>query len=64
MLRYHSEANLEALAGMNVDALIADNAMSARDPRFADQDQHKTKPDALWDKSAPENQRFAAHSPA
>ncbi len=51
---YHSEANLEALAGMTVDALIADNGMRSRDARFAGQDQHKTKPDPLWDKSTPE----------
>ena len=48
---YHSEANLKALADMNIKALIADNAMRARDERFADQDKHKTKPDPLWDKS-------------
>ena len=32
---YHSEANLEALAKMKVDALIADNGMRSRDERFA-----------------------------
>ena len=48
---YHSEANLKALADMNIKALIADNGMRARDERFADQDKHKTKPDPLWDKS-------------
>ena len=51
---YHSEANLKVLAESNIDALIADNGMRARDERFADQAKHKTKPDPLWDKSAPE----------
>ena len=49
---YHSEANLKALAGMKVDALIADNGMRARDERFADQEKHQAKPDPLWDKTA------------
>jgi hypothetical protein len=48
---YHSEANLKALADMNIDALVADNGMRARDERFADQAQHKAKPDPLWDKT-------------
>ena len=50
---YHSEDNLKELADRKIDALIADNGMRARDERFADQDQHKAKPDPLWDKSAP-----------
>jgi transposase len=49
---YHSEDNLEKLAELNVEALIADNGMRRRDERFADQDKHKAKPDALYDKSA------------
>jgi transposase len=48
---YHSEANLEQLAERNIEALIADNGMRKRDPRFADQEKHKTKPDTLWDKT-------------
>ena len=48
---YHSEANLEQLAERNIEALIADNGMRKRDPRFADQEKHQTKPDALWDKT-------------
>lgn len=50
---YHSEANLQALAERDVDALIADNAMRRRDERFASQDRHKQAPDPLHDKSAP-----------
>ena len=51
---YHSEENLKQLAERNIEALIADNGMRSRDERFVDQDQHKTKPDPLWDKSAQE----------
>src|SRR5680860_393373 len=49
---YHSEANLQALAAMNVYALIADNQMRKRDERFATQERHKAGPDPLYDKSA------------
>ena len=48
---YHSEANLKQLAEMEVDALIADNGMRQRDPRFKDHDKHKQAPDPLHDKS-------------
>jgi hypothetical protein len=37
---YHSEANLQALATREVDALIADNDMRRRDERFATQARH------------------------
>jgi transposase len=47
---YHSEANLQALSERGVEALIADNAMRKRDPRFAEQDKYKAQPDPLWDK--------------
>jgi DDE family transposase len=49
---YHSEANLEQLAKLNVEALIADNGMRKRDERFADQAKHKAQPDPLYDKTA------------
>ena len=52
---YHSEANLKALDELEVNALIADNGMRARDERFAEQARHKSKPDALWDKTRSEN---------
>ena len=48
---YHSEANLQQLAAMPVDALIADNEMRRRDERFATQDRHTDVPDPLHDKS-------------
>ena len=49
---YHSEANLRELAAMEVDALIADNAMRKRDERFRTQERHHHAPDPLHDKSA------------
>ena len=48
---YHSEANLKQLAGMELDALIADNGMRQRDERFADRGKHKQHPHPLHDKS-------------
>ena len=48
---YHSEANLAALDQRGIDALIADNAMRQRDPRFADREHHTDQPDPLHDKS-------------
>lgn len=47
---YHSEHNLKALSERNIEALIADNGMRKRDPRFAEQDKYKAQPDPLWDK--------------
>ena len=49
---YHSEANLQQLDAMSIDALIADNDMRRRDERFATQDRHHGAPDPLHDKSA------------
>ncbi len=51
---YHSEANLQQLATLSIDALIADNEMRRRDERFGTQDRHKAAPDPLHDKSEPE----------
>lgn len=48
---YHSEDNLKQLAKLEVDALIADNAMRQRDERFAGQEKYKQAPDPLHDKS-------------
>jgi hypothetical protein len=48
---YHSEANLAGLAECRIDALIADPKMRQRDERFAEQHQHRAKPDPLHDKS-------------
>ena len=49
---YHSEQNLKQLAERKIDALIADNGMRQRDPRFAEQEKYKHQPDPLYDKSA------------
>ena len=48
---YHSEANLAALATLDVPALIADPDMRKRDERFADREHHTTAPNPLHDKS-------------
>ena len=48
---YHSEANLAALAALEVPALIADPDMRKRDERFADRAHHTTAPNPLHDKS-------------
>ena len=48
---YHSEANLQQLEQLQVDALIADAEMRRRDERFATQERHREKPDPLHDKS-------------
>lgn len=63
---YHSEANLKKLAGMEVDALIADNGMRQRDPRFKDQGKHKQSSDPLYDKSGKqkEKKQTARYRPA
>ncbi len=57
---YHSEANLQQLATMQVTAFIADNDMRRRDERFATQDRHKDAPDPLHDKSEPEPEQASA----
>jgi transposase len=51
---YHSEENLQKIAAMKVEALIADNGMRGRDERFATQDRYKDAPDPLHDKSKTE----------
>jgi hypothetical protein len=48
---YHSEDNLKALEARGIQAFIPDNGYRKRDARYDGQDQHKAKPDALWDKS-------------
>jgi transposase len=50
---YHSEENLRGLYRSGVPALVADNLMRCRDPRFRDQAKYKALPDPLWDKSPP-----------
>ena len=49
---YHSEANLKVLDEAKVDAWLPDNGYCKPDERYADQGQHKAKPDPLHDKTA------------
>ena len=48
---YHSEDNLKQLEDKGIEAFIPDNLYRQRDPRYAGQEQHSAKPEALWDKS-------------
>jgi transposase len=48
---YHSASNLEQLEQKGIEAFIPDNLYRQRDARYAGQEQHTAKPDALWDKS-------------
>lgn len=52
---YHSKDNLKQLADCDIDALIANIDMRARDARFAGRGRHKAKPDPLWDKTQQHN---------
>jgi transposase len=47
---YHSEENLQKLEAQGIEAFIPDNGYRKRDSRYRGQDQHKAKPEALWDK--------------
>lgn len=61
---YHSEANLALLESEKVDAFIADRGYRERDERYAGQEKHKAKDDALWDKSpkVPKKGRFPVNA--
>ena len=48
---YYSKANLNDLEARSINAFIPDNGYRKRDARYKDQEQHKAKPEALWDKS-------------
>src|SRR3954471_13617915 len=48
---YYSEDNLKQPEAKGIQACIPDNGYRKRDPRYEGQEQHKSKPDALWDKS-------------
>jgi transposase len=54
---YHSAQNLEALQASNTWALIADNQMRQRDERLADQQKHRDKPHAVFDKTQAKQER-------
>jgi len=55
---YYSEANLRQLEIRGIEGYIPDNGYRKRDRRYAGQEQHRAKPDALWDKS--ENEKAKA----
>ena len=61
---YHSEANLAALAALEVPALIADPDMRKRDERFADRDHHTSAPDPLHDKSGTAKKALPLFAPS
>jgi hypothetical protein len=46
---------LKQLEDTGVDAYIPDKLYRQRDPRYAGQEQHTAKPDALWDKTPRED---------
>jgi hypothetical protein len=48
---YYSEANLKELESRAIEGYIPDPNYRKRDPRYEGQQQHRAKPDALWDKS-------------
>ncbi len=48
---YHSEENLKKLEDQGIEAFIPDQLYRKRDARYAGQDRHTAKPEALWDKS-------------
>jgi hypothetical protein len=60
---YHSEQNLKQLDALSVNALIADNAMRARDERFAEQSRHKPKSDPLYDKARGQGPAIKLYQP-
>jgi len=60
---YHSDANLEALAKQEISALIADQQMQKRDPRFATQVRQQVAPHPLHNKTA-EGRATAGFAPS
>ena len=61
---YHSEANLAALAALDVPALIADPDMRKRDERFADREDHTSAPNPLHDKSGATKKALPLFAPS
>jgi hypothetical protein len=59
---YHSEANLRQLALHGIDASLPDNGYRKRDPRYAGQEQHRSKPAPLYHK-APQPQKLRLFRP-
>ena len=61
---YHSEANLAALAALEVTALIADPDMRKRDERLAARDHHTNAPDPLHDKTGATKKSLPLFTPS
>lgn len=53
---YYSEANLQQLAELDLDAYMPDNGYRKRDPRYAGQERHRRQPEPLYNK-APQPQK-------
>lgn len=60
---YHSRAGLEQLRAAGIPAYIPDNGYRKRDPRYAGQELHLSKPDPLWDKT-PKPRASKLYTPA
>ncbi|WP_152386501.1 transposase [Azotobacter salinestris] len=60
---YHSRAGLEQLSAAGIPAYIPDNGYRQRDPRYAGQELHLSKPDPLWDKN-PKPRASKLYTPA
>lgn len=60
---YHSRAGLEQLRSAGIPAYIPDNGYRKRDPRYAGQELHLSKPDPLWDKN-PKPRASKLYTPA
>jgi transposase len=60
---YYSEANLNDLEARGIEGYIPDNGYRKRDMRYAGQEQHRAKPDALWDKSKKEQAKAKLFGP-
>lgn len=61
---YHSTDNVETLERQQRPAYVCDNQYRQRDPRYADQDKHRAKPDPLYDKSASKPGKRKLYRPA
>ena len=48
---YYSKDNVKELSGERIDAFIPDHGYRRRDRRYAGQEKHRAKPEALWDKT-------------
>src|SRR3954451_19005392 len=60
---YYSEANLKQLESRDIDGYIPDPNYRKRDPRYEGQEQHRGKPDALWDKSTKDKTKMRLFGP-